>query len=192
MEHKGTVLIETERLTLRRFVREDARPAFANWTNDGRVTEFLRWQPHGDIAVTERVVGEWTENYRDEKFYHWAIVPKDLGEPVGTITAIGVDDEAEAVRMGYCIGSGWWNKGYMSEALSAVVSFFFREVKAKRVEARHHPENAASGRVMEKCGLAFERVLKGADRSNKGIVDACVHALSAESYFASREAERRP
>ena len=80
MEHKGTVFIETERLTLRRFVREDARPAFANWTNDGRVTEFLRWQPHGDIAVTERVVGEWTESYRDEEFYHWAIVPKDLGE----------------------------------------------------------------------------------------------------------------
>ena len=184
MEHKGTVLIETERLTLRRFVREDARPAFANWTNDGRVTEFLRWQPHGDIAVTERVVGEWTESYRDEEFYHWAIVPKDLGEPVGTITAIGVDDAAEAVRIGYCIGSGWWNMGYMSEALNAVISFFFREVKAERVEARHHPDNIGSGRVMEKCGLAFERVVKDGDRSNKGIADACVHAISAESYFA--------
>ena len=186
MEHKGTVVIETERLLLRRFAQEDARPAFENWTNDGRVTEFLRWQPHGEIAVTERVVGEWTESYRDEKFYHWAIVPKELGEPVGTISAVGIDDGTGTVHIGYCIGSRWWNKGYMSEALNAVISFFFREVKAKRVESQHHPDNIGSGRVMEKCGLAFERIVKDGDRSNKGIADACVHALSAERYFASR------
>ena len=82
MRHKGTVTIVTKRLLLRRFAREDVRHVFENWANDAEVTEFLRWQPHGDISVTEKVVGDWTESYADEKFYHWAIVSKEIGEPV--------------------------------------------------------------------------------------------------------------
>lgn len=187
MRHKGTVTIGTKRLLLRRFAREDVCHVFENWANDAEVTEFLRWQPHGDISVTGKVVGDWTESYADEKFYHWAIVLKKSGEPVGSITAAVADEDT--VHIGYCIGREWWNRGYMSEALSAVISFFFREVKAERVESQHHPDNIGSGRVMEKCGMQFERVVKGGDRSNKGVADACEHALSAEEYFARERAE---
>ena len=42
MKHKGTIKIETDRLILRKFVIDDAEVAFRNWTNDKRVTEFLR------------------------------------------------------------------------------------------------------------------------------------------------------
>lgn len=184
MEHKGTVTIRTERLLLRRFTPEDARCAFENWTNDEKVTEFLRWKPHGDISVTEEVVKGWVKKYEDKTFYHWAIVLKESDEPVGTLSVVGTDEERGMVHIGYCLGSKWWNKGYMSEALSGVIPFFFNEVKASRIESQHDPDNPGSGRVMEKCGLCYERTLKGADRSNRGIADACVYGLSAEEYAA--------
>ena len=40
MNHKGTVVIETEKLILRPFIDEDAQAAFNNWESDERVTEF--------------------------------------------------------------------------------------------------------------------------------------------------------
>lgn len=56
MEHKGTILIETERLILRQFVIDDAPAVYRNWTSDNDVTEFLRWQTHKDISETKEVL----------------------------------------------------------------------------------------------------------------------------------------
>ena len=183
MEHKGTVLIETERLILRRFTEEDIEPSYRNWTSDARVTEFLRWPTHEKIAVTEHVLHNWIENYSDASFYQWAIVPKESGEPIGTISVVGINEKTEAVHIGYCIGSRWWHRGYTSEAFFGIISFFFDEVKALRIESQHDPNNPNSGKVMKKCGLTYEGTWRKADWSNRGIVDACMYALFAEDYY---------
>lgn len=183
MEHKGTVLIETERLILRRFTEGDIEPAYRNWTSDDRVTEFLRWPTHRDLAVTERVLRDWIEKYCEDTFYQWAIVPKESGEPIGTISVVAMNEKTQTVHIGYCIGSHWWHRGYTSEAFSGIIPFFFDEVKAQRIESQHDPNNPNSGRVMNKCGLTYEGTLRKADWSNRGIVDACMYALLAEDYY---------
>lgn len=78
MKHKGTVTIETERLILRRFTVNDVSAAFHNWTNDERVTEFLRWPTHKSIEITERVLNSWISEYEKSDYYQWAIVLKDV------------------------------------------------------------------------------------------------------------------
>ena len=92
MEHKGTVPIETNRLLLRRFTLNDIRYAFDNWTSDDKVTVFLRWPTHQDITITEKVMKGWVESYEDKSFYHWAIVLKEIGEPIGSITVVHMDE----------------------------------------------------------------------------------------------------
>ena len=59
LTHKGTQTIETSRLILRRAVREDAEPMFCNWASDPEVTKYLTWPAHGNIAVSEMVIGSW-------------------------------------------------------------------------------------------------------------------------------------
>ena len=59
MNHLGTITIETPRLLLRRFVKEDAAAAFQNWTSDEKVTEFLTWPAHESQAVTESILQDW-------------------------------------------------------------------------------------------------------------------------------------
>lgn len=183
MQHKGTVLLETERLILRPFVAADIEPSYHNWTSDVKVTEFLRWPTHENISVTEMVLNDWIESYKDISFYQWAIVPKELQEPIGTISVVGMDERTEKVHIGYCIGSKWWRKGYTSEAFSEIIRFFFEEVKVQRIEAQHDPDNPGSGKVMEKCGLIYEGTLRKADWNNRGIVDACTYGMLAEDYF---------
>lgn len=187
MEHKGTVKLETERLILRRFEKKDTELAFRNWTSDTKVTEFLRWPAHSDIIVTERVTNSWISGYEDNTFYQWAIVLKEIDEPIGTISVVDMDEKTDMVHIGYCIGSKWWHRGYTSEAFATIISFFFEEVKAKRIESQHDPNNPNSGLVMKKCGMTYEGTLRKADWSNKGIVDACIYGLLAEEYNTTCE-----
>ena len=184
MEHKGTVFLETERLILRPFEMEDTEAAFRNWMGDEKVTEFLRWPTHRTAEDSRCVLKQWTENYADPAFYQWAIVPKALGEPIGSISVVEQEERTEKLHIGYCIGSRWWRQGYTSEAFAAVIDFLFREVKAKRIESQHDPNNPNSGKVMQKCGLQYEGTLRKADWSNRGIVDACLYALLAEDYLS--------
>ncbi len=183
MNHRGTVKLETERLILRPFVIGDAEAGFRNWMSDEKVTEFLRWPTHNDISISKRVVKEWVEEYKKDKaFYQWAIVLKELGEPIGTISVVAMNEKVDMVHIGYCIGSKWWGNGYMSEAFARIIPFLFEEVGALRIESQHDPNNPASGKVMEKCGLKYEGTLRKADWSNKGIVDAAMYGLLKEEY----------
>lgn len=177
MQHKGTKTIETGRLLLRKFKIDDAEMIFNNWESDEKVTEYLRWQTATDINDAKSVLEEWTKGYTRDDFYQWAIVLKEIGEPIGTISVVGKNEKLDIVHIGYCIGSKWWNRGITSEAFRAIIPFFFEEVGVNRIEAQHDPNNPNSGKVMEKCGLKYEGTLRQADWNNKGIVDACMYSL---------------
>lgn len=186
MEHKGTVRIETDRLILRRLEKNDAVSMFHNWSNDAEVTKFLRWPANKEVKQAEQIIEMWTVDYENLNFYQWGIVPKSLGEPIGTISVVGIDEKAEKVEIGYCIGRKWWHQGYMSEAFAAIIKFLFEEVHANRIEAMHEPKNPNSGKVMEKCGLRYEAILKEAGWSNSGRCDLIVHRILASEYFSER------
>jgi len=177
MRHCGTKQIETERLILRRFVIDDAQDIFNNWASDTDVTKFLTWPAHPAVEVTKAIIADWVERYSKDDFYQWAIVPKELSEPIGSIAAVEIKEEINAAHIGYCIGKKWWHQGYTSEALKAVIDYFFDEVGADRVDARHDTNNPHSGMVMKKCGMQYEGTLRNGDRNNTGICDASYYGI---------------
>ncbi len=178
MKHTGTQKLETERLILRRFKIEDADAMYKNWASDSEVTKFLMWPPHESPEVSLGITEDWLKQYSDNSYYQWAIVLKENGdEPIGSISAVSVKEEISAVHIGYCIGKKWWHKGITSEALKAVMDYFFDVVGVNRIESRHDPRNPNSGKVMKKCGMKYEGTLRSADWNNQGICDACYYAL---------------
>ena len=160
MKHCGTQRIETDRLILRRYVREDAAAMYKNWASDDEVTKFLMWATHSDQQVSQKVINDWLTQYSNENYYHWTIVLKDNGdEPIGDISVVEMNEKASKVHIGYCIGKRWWRKGITSEALKAVMDFMFDTVDVNRIEARHDSRNPNSGKVMKKCGMKYEGTL---------------------------------
>jgi ribosomal-protein-alanine N-acetyltransferase len=183
MKHLGTKELETNRLILRKFELSDTEAIYYNWANDNEVTKYLMWPAHKDISVTSSVLREWVSKYGDDKFYQWAIVLKSNGsDPIGSISIVKMDDSIKMVHVGYCIGKKWWHQGITSEALSALVRFFFEEVEVNRIESRHDPKNPNSGKVMEKCGLIYEGTIKQGDWNNQGICDYSMYGLVLEDY----------
>lgn len=184
MNHIGTKEIETSRLLLRKFVTGDETAMFNNWVGSSAVTECLRWPTHTDIEVTKKVLSDWVNSYENKDFYLWAIVLKELNEPIGSISVVDKNERLDIAHIGYCIGSSWWRQGITSEAFSAIIPFLFNEVKVNRIESQHDPvNNPNSGKVMAKCGLKYEGTLRQADFSNKGIVDAAMYSLLADEYY---------
>ena len=191
MKHCGTQTLETKRLILRRFTVRDADAMYTNWASDPEVTRYLTWPAHAGVETSRAVLADWTAAYAQESCYQWAIVLKDRAdEPVGSIGAVDVSDDIAAVQIGYCLGRRWWHQGIMSEALLAVMDFFFDAVGFHRVACRHDPRNPHSGMVMQKCGMKYEGTQRSADRNNQGICDTSWYALLKDERYAAHPCEK--
>lgn len=175
MIHKGTKYLETERLILRKFNVNDAQKMFDNWATNSNVTKFLTWQPHANVEVTKAVLNDWISKYNEENFYQWAIVIKDKNEPIGSLSVVRINEDVNETEIGYCIGEQWWGQGFTAEAFKRVIDFLFNEVGVKRICAKHDVNNPNSGKVMVKCGLKHEGILKRAGKNNDN--NACDLAI---------------
>ena len=186
LTHKGTQTIETSRLILRRAIREDAEPMFRNWAADPEVTKYLTWPTYEKVETAYQILDLWASEYEKPNYYQWMIVLKELGEPIGSISVVRQNDRVEESEIGYCIGSRWWHKGIMTEALNAVIEYLFTEVGMNRVAARHDPNNPHSGGVMRKCGMKYEGTHRACDRNNQGICDAAQYAILRSEWKRPR------
>ena len=171
MRHAGTHDIETPRLLLRRLTPADAPAMYRNWANDPAVTRFLRWEPHKDETETFALLAAWDELYQNPDYYLWCLVDKATGAVFGAISltvsccnepeaaagwqARGFDTSQGVWEPGYCIGRAWWGKGLMTEALQAVVDYWFTRTDSTWLACCHAVENPASGRVMQKAGFVY-------------------------------------
>ena len=185
MEHKGTVQLETSRLILRRFLPEDLEPMYENCWRHKSVTQWTSYAPMNCLDDVQNSAAMFTEkwlSYDNPKRYSWAIVEKQSGQVIGRMFGMDPDDSIRQVDLAYEMGPDWWNRGLMTEAVQAVLPFFLREVGFNRVFAYHAPENPASGRVMQKCGMTYEGTLRQAGKCNYGIIDVVCYSMLASEY----------
>ena len=187
MKDLGTQTIETNRLILRKARPEDAQAMFDNWAREDIVTKYMTWPTYTSVQEAEWRIAYLLEQYADEKTYEWFIELKEIGQPIGSISAVNVNEDVQLAHIGYCIGSKWWGKGIMPEALAAVIQFFFEQVGVNRVEACHDVDNPNSGKVMRKCGMTYEGTLRQSGRNNQGIIDRAFYGILREEYLAGKK-----
>lgn len=184
MNQIGTNKIHTKRLLLRRYEVSDAKPMFEGFCNDPIVTKHLTWEPHQSILVTQEVLTKWLDAYKTPHTYRWAIILKETGALIGTIDSIKLDLNNHACELGYCLGSAYFNQGYMTEALSHVLDYLILKADFNRVTARFSLQNPASGRVMEKAGMHFEGVFKEAIKNKEGkFIDLGQYAITKKDFL---------
>ena len=167
LNHKGSIVIHTERLVLRPFKEADAEPMFYTWANDPEVAQYMTWNAHKTVEETDAILSEWIECSKKINYYHWMI--EFEGQPSGTIGVVNANEPNDNCEIGYCIAKNRWGQGIASEAVASVIRFLFKEIGFHRIEAKHDIENIGSSRVMQKCNMLFEAIEREAIKRKNGL-----------------------
>jgi RimJ/RimL family protein N-acetyltransferase len=153
------ILLETERLVLRRLTEADADDLL-DLDGDPEVMRFLTGgEPTPRDVVTNEILPRFLWYY--ERFVglgFWAAVEKSTGEFLGWFefrpSDVGSPDQVE---LGYRLKRSAWGRGYATEGSRALIRKGFAELGVRRVFAETMAVNTASRRVMKKAGLTHVR-----------------------------------
>ncbi len=148
-------MIETERLIMRPFNKDDFDIIMGLYSNE----EIMRYMPN-DVMDAEKaqthlnkVAGDWEEE--PQVNFEMAVILKENQEKIGR-SRIHLDYETDTAMVGWLLLKKEWGKGYASEMTRALIDYSFDVLKVHRVCALCHPENIASWKALEKCGMRRE------------------------------------
>jgi ribosomal-protein-alanine N-acetyltransferase len=151
--------IQTERLLLRQLNPADAEAMYALRT-DEKVFEFTDIPRPKDLAdaaaYIERILGFGNNN----EAIMWAITLLHDPRLIGTVCFWNLDKESYRAEIGYILHSTYHNKGYMTEAVAAILPYGLNQIKLHTVEGRTDPQNVGSIKVMERNGFIREAWFK--------------------------------
>lgn len=169
-------VLETDRLLLRQMLVRD-RDDMYEYSCKPQVTKYLLWHEHPSADYTAKYLKYMQPKYRRGEVFDWALVTKDQNKMIGTCGFVRFDAENNAAEVGYVISDKFWGNGYAAEALGRIISFGFEELSLNRIYARHMIGNDASGRVMQKCGMHYEGIIRGSMYIKEKYCDVAQYAI---------------
>jgi ribosomal-protein-alanine N-acetyltransferase len=150
--------IRTERLILRPFALTDA-PRVKALAGDQRIYATTLFVPYPyEDGMAESWIATHQRGFYEGLGVVFAIcLSSGLLIGAGSLTRKGCFNRAE---LGYWIGVSYWNCGYCTEAVKAIVEYGFEVLAYHKISGRHFVGNRSSGRVLEKVGMIREGMLQ--------------------------------
>ena len=152
-------VIETSRLLLRQISPLDVDNIF-EYASDTDVTPFVIFETHITKEDSLSFIQFACEEFEKQSSIIWAILLKSENKMIGTIDLRNYNSIHRCGEVGYVIGKQYWNKGFVSEAMKAVIDYGFGELNLNRIESHCEHENTGSWHVMENCGMKYEGTLR--------------------------------
>ncbi|MGI8824951.1 MAG: GNAT family N-acetyltransferase [Chloroflexota bacterium] len=151
--------LETERLLLRRLRDSDLEDLFA-FASNPVVADYLSWEPHRSYDDTQAFLRHVLQSYRKGDLATWGIEHREDRKVIGTAGFVTWYRHDARAEIAYAIGREYWEQGYATEAVSAIIVYGFETMQLNRIEARCIVDNVASARVMEKARMRYEGTLR--------------------------------
>lgn len=153
------IIVETPRLTIRQFTEDDADNLF-DLNNDPEVMRYITGgKPTPRDVIQDEIIPFHLAVYGQlDRLGTWAADSTATGEFLGWFHfRPGPDNRITNIDLGYRLRRSAWNKGLATEGSRALVAMGFTDLEVERVFAHTLTVNAASRRVVEKCGLTLVR-----------------------------------
>ena len=173
--------LETPRLRLRKLSMRDAQDIF-DYSQDPQVARYVLWEAQTSLSEARSYIRFMLRKYRLGEPASWGIEWKETGRIIGTIGFMWIQRDNAAAEVGYSLSRAYWNRGIMTEALSALLRYGFRSMNLNRIEAQHETENPASGAVMRKCGMQREGTLRQRLLNKGRFVDVELYAILRRDF----------
>lgn len=157
--------LKTARLVLSKLSMQDI-PAIVTYAGNKKVAETTLNIPH-PYSEEDAVfwINKAREGFENKTQYTFAIRILTDDKFIGGIGLI-VNQEKQQATLGYWVAEPFWNNGYATEAVGAILDFGFKTVELLKISATYLVDNPASGKVMLKNGMTSEGELP--DQIKKG------------------------
>ena len=173
--------LETERLILRPLEDEDAVP-LATTSNDERVSKNLARLPFPyTLADAEAFIAKVKAERQQKPDVVLAVIRKVDQAFIGVAS---IEEE----RLGYGLGHAFWGQGYGTEAITALVNFWFSILQMPKLRASALVTNVASQRILEKLGFVQTGTKECSSLAYEGTKPGFLYELFQEDFLKRGEA----
>jgi RimJ/RimL family protein N-acetyltransferase len=152
--------LTTNRLLLRQIQPHDAEALFAI-LSDEESMEFYGHEPHQFLDETKDLIRQIEERYARKEALRWCITLQGEDRLIGSCSLFHFDVGFHCAETGYELKRAFRGKGIMTEAMSAILAFGFRELWLHRVEAVIDIANERSKGLLLKLGFTYEGRVSG-------------------------------
>jgi len=169
--------LETDRLILREHTLADAGSWF-ELRHNPEVMRYIDRHSPKDIAEVKDYIEGLIAGFEQGESMGWAIALKENpAQMIGNVVFWRMDFPNYRAEIGYLIAPAHWRKGLVSEALTAVITFAFEEMRLHSIEANINPQNEASRRLLLKHGFVKEAYFKEDYYFNGKFLDSEIYSL---------------
>lgn len=169
-------MIETERLFFRKFTEDDL-PWLIEMRSPEPVNRYLGGTKMQNAEALAARVNFYLECHEKFGFGMCVMGLKSTGELIGTSGLQPLEDTGE-IEVGYNMSERFWGQGYGTECALGWLRHGFEKCGLDRIVAVAYPENTASWKIMEKCGMKYEKT-----EPHYG-VECVFYAISRDEFLA--------
>ena len=151
--------IITERLILREWNLSDSKD-FYEFAKSDLVGPNAGWEPHKSEEESKALIQMFIRQNNN-----YAIVLKKENKVIGNIGFYRRKHDENYKHfvqreIGYSLNPEYWGKGYMTEALEALIEYTFNRLNVEIIWCSHFDSNFRSKAVIEKCGFTYKLTQK--------------------------------
>ncbi len=169
-------VLETKSLLLRRIVDTDVEALFAIRSNP-IVMEAINKERFKSLEETQNLINIITKNLEETNGISWAVCFKENGNYVGNVSFHRIHKEHHRAEIGYALLPEYHRRGFMDEAVKALIDFGFIKLGLHSIEAFIYPVNQASKGILEKNGFKQEGLLKESFFFRTTFSDTAIYSL---------------
>lgn len=151
--------VATPRTTLRAVCADDLSDLM-EVNGDAEVTHFLPYPTWASLTDATAWLERMNKLVATGSAKQLVIVRNADKKVIGTALLFKFDEGSSRLELGYALGRAHWRQGYAAEALCALLSHLFTDLRIRRVEAEVNPNNLASNALLKSLGFTQEGYLR--------------------------------
>jgi len=175
------------RVALRWLTDADVEALYAIFSHS-TVMRYWSTAPMSELEQARKLVADVHEGFRARRLFQWGVARLEDDRIIGTCTLFAIQESQGRAEIGYALGHDHWGRGYMNEALTALVGFAFETLELRRLEADVDPQNSGSIKALERLGFQREGLLRERWKVNGELQDSVFLGL-LQSEWRSGSAE---
>lgn len=173
--------LTTKRLSVRWLEQSDAPSLYEIYSNS-KAMRYWSTTPWTDPSEGAECIASIHHCFAAQSLFEWGVVRIEDDALIGTCTLAQIDADHRRAEIGFMLRPDCWGRGYMTEAVHALLEFSFRTLNLHRIEADVDPRNTSSIRLLERFGFQREGYVRERWFVGEEINDGILYGLLHREY----------